>query len=131
MRRIVPATRYAVMAKSSWFGAALLLIANLASGAPESVIKAEIAELAQPIGGSVGVAAWRLDGNGPRILVNERARFPMASTYKIAVAGAVFAAIDAGRLRLEQLIAIDPAMHVPSEVIENRFIHPGASLSIH
>jgi beta-lactamase class A len=119
------------MAKSSWFGAALLSIANLACGAPESVIKAEIAELAQPIGGSVGVAAWRLDGNGPRILVNERARFPMASTYKIAVAGAVFAAIDAGRLRLDQLIAIDPAMHVPSEVIENRFIHPGASLSIH
>jgi beta-lactamase class A len=119
------------MTRSSWFGAALLLITNLALGAPDSVVTAEIEELARPLGGAVGVAAWRLDGRGPRILVNERAQFPMASTYKIAIAGAVFAAIDAGRLRLDQLIAVDPAMHVPSEVIEDRFIHPGVSLSVH
>lgn len=119
------------MSRSLRSGTAFLLITNLALGAPDSIVTAEIEEVARPIGGAVGVAAWRLDGRGPRILVNERAQFPMASTYKIAIAGTVFAAIDAGGLRLDQLVAVDPAMHVPSEVIEERFIHPGVSLSVH
>ena len=39
--------------------------------------------------GSVGVAAWRLDGKGPVTLVNADVAYPMASTFKVAVAGAV------------------------------------------
>ncbi|MGH8237739.1 MAG: serine hydrolase, partial [Steroidobacteraceae bacterium] len=97
----------------------------------QRVLTTEIEDLARPIGGMVGVAAWRLDGGGARVVVNGRERFPMASTFKIAVAGAVFAAIDAGRMRLDQSVAIDPALHVPSEVIADRFIHPGVSLSVH
>lgn len=79
----------------------------------------------------VGVAAWRLDGKGPRILVKSGEAFPMASTFKIAVADAVFAAVDAGRRKLDQMIAIDPARYVPSDVIADHFIHPGVSLSVH
>src|SRR5579872_4637817 len=56
--------------------------------------------------GVVGVAAWRLDGKGPRVMVNAEAAFPMASTFKVAVAGKVFDRIDKGELKLDQMISI-------------------------
>jgi beta-lactamase class A len=102
-----------------------------AARSPTAAIEREITELAKVAEGTVGVAAWRLDGKGERVLLNAGERFPMASTFKIAVAGAVLAAVDAGSLELEQMIAVDPATHVPSEVIADLFIHPGVSLSVH
>lgn len=101
-----------------------------ADQASSTALQADIADLGQQAGGVVGVAAWRLDGRGPRISVNGSERFSMASTFKVAVAGAVFAEVDAGRVKLDQMIAIAPALHVPSEVIADRFIHPGVSLSV-
>lgn len=97
---------------------------------PTAALESEIVELSKRAEGAVGVAAWRLDGKGPRVLVNDGERFPMASTFKIAVAGAIFAAVDSGRLKREQMVEVDPAMMVPSEVIADRFIHPGVSLSV-
>ena len=62
--------------------------------------------LAGPIAvGVVGVAAWRLDGTGQKVLANADIRFPMASTFKVAVAGALLAAVDEGRLSLDDMIA--------------------------
>ncbi|HMN46486.1 MAG TPA: class A beta-lactamase [Povalibacter sp.] len=109
----------------------VLLATRALAGAPTAPIEAEIQRLAVIGGGTVGVAAWRIDGQGPRVLVNAGERFPMASTFKIAVAGALLAQVDAGRLDLQQMIAVDPALYVPSEVIADRFIHPGVSLSLH
>jgi beta-lactamase class A len=112
--------------------AACLAVSASARAAPDTgALEAEIQRLAAPAGGEVGVAAWRLDGRGPRARVRADDAFPMASTFKIAVAGAVLAKVDAGALTLEQMLTIDPAMHVPSELIAERFIHPGVSLSIH
>lgn len=110
-----------------------LLLATQASAAAPSThaVEADIRRLAAIGGGTIGVAAWRIDGKGPRILVNAGERFPMASTFKIAVAGAILAGVDSGRLRLGRMIPVDPAMHVPSEVIADRFVHPGVSLSIY
>lgn len=98
---------------------------------PFDALRSEIARLAAPLGGSVGVAAWRLDGTGPRLAVNANLPFPMASTFKVAVAGAVFARIDDGELTLSQMVTIDPERYVESEVIADSFIHPGVSLSVH
>lgn len=109
----------------------LIAAGAVASSAPTTAVEREITRLSAASGGVVGVAAWRLDAKGPRILVNGTDRFPMASTFKIAVAGAVLAAVDAGRLELDQMLTVDPADHVPSEVIADRFIHPGVRLSIH
>lgn len=95
------------------------------------MLDAEIARLSAAIDGKVGVAAWKLDGKGERVLVNAGERFPMASTFKIAVAGAILADVDAGRLRLDQLIAVEPSMVVPSDGISGLLIHPGISLSVH
>src|SRR5262249_28514098 len=57
--------------------------------------------------------------------------FPMASTFKIAVAGAILAAVDTGRLKLDQMVSVDPMVMVESEPIADRFIHPGVSLSVY
>ena len=80
--------------------------------------------------GSIGVAAWRLDGTGPKTLVNAQALFPMASTFKVAVAAAVLQRVDEHALALNQMIAVDSSRMVDSEVIADRFIHPGISLSV-
>jgi beta-lactamase class A len=81
--------------------------------------------------GSVGVAAWRLDGKGPVTLVNADVAYPMASTFKVAVAGAVLKRVEDGQLKLDQMISIDLAKMVDSEVLQDRFIHPGLSVSVY
>lgn len=95
------------------------------------VIKAEIARLSEAAGGKVGVAAWKLDGKGERVLVNAGERFPMASTFKVAVAGAILAGVDAGKLKLDQLVPVEAADVVPSDGIAEVAIHPGISMSVH
>jgi beta-lactamase class A len=81
--------------------------------------------------GMVGVAAWRLDRSGPRVLINADRAFPMASTFKVAVAGRVLERVDKGELKLDRMVTIDPNRMVDSEVIADRFIHPGVSLSVY
>lgn len=104
--------------------------ASLPSPAAPAAVEAEIAHIAKGIDGIVGVAAWRLDGRGPRILVNADQQFPMASTFKVAIAGTILSQVDKGRLKLEQLVAIDPNMMVESEGLAETFHHPGVSVSV-
>jgi beta-lactamase class A len=55
----------------------------------------------------------------------------MASTFKIAVAGTVLAKVERHELSLDQMISIAPGQMIASEVLADRFIHPGLSLSIY
>lgn len=109
----------------------LLALQSLQVVTAAPMLEAEIARLSTAIDGKVGVAAWKLDGRGERVLVNAGERFPMASTFKIAVAGAILAAVDAGRLQLDQLVVIEPSVLVPSDGISSMLLHPGVSLSVH
>ncbi len=103
-----------------------------ATGSPSpAALEADIRSFSQAAHGDVGVAAWRLDGHGPRVLVNATEPFPMASTFKVAVAGAFLSRVDAGERSLTQMVTMDPARFVPSEVIADRFIHAGVALSAH
>lgn len=79
----------------------------------------------------VGVAAWRLGAEHAALLLNSNVPFPMASTFKIAVACRILEQFDAGQLALTDLIPIPEDMRVPSSIISERFIHPGIALSIH
>jgi|TARA_R100000501_G_scaffold17919_1_gene34891 beta-lactamase class A len=90
----------------------------------------ELERIAKDSEGVVGVAAWRLDGEGPVIGMALDEPFPMASTFKVAVAGKIFADVDAGRLRLDQMILLEEDMRVPSPIIADHLIHPGVSLSL-
>jgi len=93
-------------------------------------IEAEIARLGAPADGIVGVAAWRVDGRGPKVLINADQAFPMGSTFKVAVAGAVLAKVDAGQLSLDQLVPIPWGAMVESEGLAETFKHPGVSVSV-
>ena len=55
----------------------------------------------------------------------------MASTFKIAVAGAVLQKVDAGELTLDHLLEVGPDKMVESAILAENFIHPGVSLSVH
>ncbi|HEX3423051.1 MAG TPA: class A beta-lactamase [Sphingomicrobium sp.] len=101
-----------------------------ASAAGPAAIQAEIARISQNIDGVVGVAAWRLDGIGPRIVVNADQQFPMASTFKVPIAGTVLSQVDKGRLKLDQLVPVDSNMMVESEGLAETFHHPGVSVSV-
>jgi beta-lactamase class A len=94
-------------------------------------LEAEIRRIANAAAGEVGVAAWRLDGSGPRMLLNADEAFPMASTFKVAVAGALLGKVDAGTLSLETMLPVDKSRYVESEVIADALIHSGVNLSIH
>ena len=112
---------------------AALLVLSIGAAAPArggGALEAESERLGQAAGGRVGVAAWRLDGEGPRVLVNGDEPFPMASTFKVAVAGAVLAAVEAETLDLAGMVAVAPEEHVPSDIIAERFVHPGLELSL-
>lgn len=118
------------MRRWSW-ALVLCALSSFHSVMASPTLEAEIARLSTPIGGKVGVAAWKLDGNGERVLVNAGERYPMASTFKIAVAGAILAQVDTGKLKLDQLVTVQPNDIVPSDGIASLAIHPGISLSIH
>lgn len=90
----------------------------------------EFARLAKQTDGTVGIAVQRV-GADARLTLNGGAAFPMASTFKIAVAGAIFARIDKGELTLDQMIAVEPAMIVNSAGVAEQTPHPGVALSIH
>lgn len=69
-------------------------------------------------GGRLGIAA--LDtGSGRWLLHDENGRYAMASTFKLALAGAILAEVERGRLALDQEIAFSRADLVPyAPVIE-------------
>ena len=101
-----------------------------AAAEPPPALQAELGRIGSQADGVVGIAAWRLDGRGPRILVNGDQPFPMASTFKIAVAGAILSKVDKGQLSLKQLVPVDYAMMVESEGLAATFHHPGVSVSV-
>lgn len=100
------------------------------ASAARAAAEAEIARIAQTSGGEVGVLARHLE-SGATLSLNDGERFPMASTFKIAVAGEVLSQVDAGRLSLGQMIPVDPALVLSSEGIAETFPFPGVSASVH
>ena len=97
---------------------------------PPQALQAELSHLAKPADGTIGIAAWRLDGTGPRVLVNAGQAFPMASTFKVAVAGKILADVDTGKLSLDQLVPVPHAMMVESEGLASTFHYEGVSVSV-
>lgn len=93
-------------------------------------LEAAFATLAKQTDGTVGVAVQRI-GGGPVYTLNAGQTFPMASTFKIAVAGAVLNRIDKGELKLDTMVTVDPAIWVQSAGITEQMKHPGVALSVH
>lgn len=111
---------------SSTLGAAAPIMSRLIEN-----VTAEISRQSLRAEGAVGVAAWRLDGNGPALLMNADQPFPMASTSKIAVACRILERVAGGELTLDHLLEIPDDMRIGGSLIADRFIHPGIQLSVH
>jgi len=91
---------------------ALLLLAALGAEAAEPVPATSFGErlrkLEERAGGRLGVAV-RDRGSGRRLEYRGGERFPMCSTFKVLLVGAVLARVDAGREWLARPIAYGPA----------------------
>lgn len=98
--------------------------------APMSRLREAIGRIASATDGRVGVAAMRVGGH-EKLLFNAAERFPMASTFKIAVAATMLQRVIDGEFTLDQMIEVPPSMVVPSDGIAETAIHPGVSLSLH
>lgn len=101
-------------------------------GGPEehnSTLESEVAALAEGSVGQLGVAAQLL-GDDSVIAVNGDRAFPMASTYKVAIAVAVLRMVDTGALDLKDMVTLRDEEWVFSPIIATNFIHPGVALSV-
>ncbi|MEA3388861.1 serine hydrolase [Sphingobium sp. CCH11-B1] len=94
----------------------------------EAKLLGEFARFATLSDGTVGIAVRDLQ-TGETQALNGDTLFPMASAYKVAVAGRIFALIDAGQLKLEDQLALDPAL-ASEGGIAWMFSQPGAHLSV-
>jgi len=93
-------------------------------------VEADIARLAKDAGGEVGVFARHTESGSTLSLASD-VRFPMASTFKVAVAGAILAKVDAGSLTLAQLVPINRERVLMSGGIAEIFPFEGLSVSVH
>lgn len=109
--------------------AAPVLAAPVAATA-ESRLADAFKLFAEQTDGTVGVAVQAVDSKVMATL-NGGTTFPMASTFKIAVAGAIFAKIDKGEMTLEQMVTVDPRLLVGSYGMAIQTPHPGIALSVY
>lgn len=80
--------------------------------------------------GEVGFAAT-ISGSDAVISLNGDDPFPMASTFKVAIAVAVLTRVDEGELRLDHLVDVTPDMYVgEGKVLARNFIHTGLKVSV-
>lgn len=91
--------------------------------------EAQVATLEKQIQGRMGVA-FRLLETGESGAVAGSERFPMASTYKVAIAGALLSLVDKEQIRLDHMVSITQTDVDRTGEVANRLIHPGVSLSV-
>ncbi|MCJ1960977.1 class A beta-lactamase [Novosphingobium mangrovi (ex Hu et al. 2023)] len=105
--------------------------AEAQAGHPASApVAAALAQIAGASNGTVGVAMQDLDG-GEVISLHGAQSFPMASTFKIALAATVLAKVDTGEWSLDRMIAVRPQDRVYSDGIFEFAPHDGVALSVH
>lgn len=96
MKRNLPALLCAALA--------LAPVPAEAASAPAG-LEAELSAIALEAGGTLGVKVVHLE-SGREAGLNATARFPMASVYKLPLAVAVLAKVDAGELSLEREVEV-------------------------
>ncbi len=95
----------------------------------QAAFEARVSRLEARLQGVMGVCARHLE-TGEGFEVNGGVRFPMASTYKIPIAGAVLSRIDRGELALEQMVPITQRDLDETGPVAQSVRHAGVSLSL-
>ncbi len=95
-----------------------------------ATLEREFARIAATTEGRVGVAAVHL-GTGESAYLNPGEAYPMASSYKVAIAAKLLQRVDAGELKLDQMIEVAAGDLSPgSGMMSQRLNKPGVQLSI-
>ena len=98
-------------------------------------LEKELLRLSDISGGKVGLCATHIE-SGKTIVQNGKDHFPMASSYKVAIATQLLTRVDSGRVTLDQLVPITKNdLHPGSGMLSDRFdwpatANPGVSLSV-
>ena len=133
MKRIRIVSALIAILTASSFASAQATVTNssrLASDSALPRLEREIARLAKGAGGVVGVSAIHLQTNR-RVSLNGGERFPMASTFKVPIAVQLLTLVDQGKIRLDQMIPIQPSdIHPGSGTLSDLFNQPGLALSV-
>lgn len=81
-------------------------------------------------GGKIGVGIYHIE-SGKELYFNENEAFPMASSFKVAVAVQLLRRVESRELRLDSMITLQPTdLHPGSGTLSNLFDDPGVQLSI-
>ncbi len=93
-------------------------------------LQKEIARFEPLSGGKIGVGIYHIE-TGRELYFNENEPFPMASSFKVAIAVQLLKRVQAKELRLDSLVALQPTdLHPGSGTLSNLFDDPGVILSI-
>jgi beta-lactamase class A len=95
----------------------------------QAAFEAETATLERGLQGRLGICARHLE-SGETIGVNAEERFPMASTYKLPIAGTLLSLVDRGKVSLEQMVSITASDRDQTGDIAQSVPHAGVSLSV-
>ena len=94
-------------------------------------IEAELERIAADTTALIGVSFCHVE-SGQRLTLNAGEAFPMASTYKVAIAAGLLKRIDEQRLGLDEMIQITQNDLSPGGgIIKAHFSEPGVALSVH
>ncbi|MBI4501992.1 MAG: class A beta-lactamase [Gemmatimonadetes bacterium] len=89
-----------------------------------------IENIAGSAAGRVGVSVVHLE-SGRSAFLNATEAFPMASSYKVAIAIALLTRVDRRELRLDSLVVIDSTdLHPGSGTVSDLLAQPGVALSL-
>ena len=92
-------------------------------------LEREIGRIAGRTGAVVGVAVRQLE-TGAEVMYQAETRFPMASTYKVAIGACALRLVDRGELELGTLIPVLPRQRSTSSIISTYFPAQGLSVSL-
>ncbi len=91
----------------------------------------EVTRIGDASGAVVGFGFFHPQ-SGQRLCLNQGQGFPMASTYKIAMACRLLTLVEAGAYALDQMVEIAPDELSPGGgIVKAHIYHPGLSLSVH
>lgn len=114
------------------FCSLLIAVAPILSAQTTSLdyLQKEIARLDPLSGGKIGVGVYHIESSRT-LYYNENEAFPMASSFKVAIAVQLLRRVEAKELRLDSMITVRPTdLHPGSGTLSNLFDDPGVILSI-
>lgn len=101
----------------------------LAPSSSHSAFVAFVERLEESFGGRIGCAALLLE-SGEAFQIRADEPFPMASCYKVAIAGTVLSMVDTGGISLEQIVPIGQYDVDHNGEAAHGLVHPGVALSV-